>query len=225
MLWINKLLIAFMRWGVCVLISTGSRRGTMLLVTGTDCLFSHSVRIVVHEKEVDCEYRFTKSDEQLVDLADVNPYAETPTLVDRDLVLYDPSVICEYLDERLPHPPMMSVDPVGRAKSRLLIHRLRRDWLDRICALNRDYESITDEDKQIIRDGLVSISPIFKEQKFLGGNDHGLADSFLAPLLWRLSALGIKLPKPAAPLKEYAERVFSRSSFARSLTEAEKSLH
>jgi len=197
----------------------------MLLVSGTDCLFSHAVRIVLKEKGVECEYRFIRQDAELEGLVDLNPYAETPTLIDRDLVLYDPNLICEYLDERLPHPPLMAVDPVGKAKIRLLIHRLRRDWLERVNQLNSRYDDISEDDKRLIRDGLISISPVFREQAFLGGAEYGLADSFMAPLLWRLSILGIRLPKPAAPIKEYAERLFSRQAFARSLTEAEKSLH
>jgi stringent starvation protein A len=197
----------------------------MMLISGTDCLFSQSVRIVLKEKAVECEYRFLKPGQQLEGLAELNPYMETPTLIDRDLVLYDANLICEYLDERLPHPPLTAVDPVGKAKIRLLIHRLRRDWLERVNNLGGHYDQLTEDDKNLIRDGLISISPVFREQNYLGGQEYGLADCFMAPLLWRLSILGIRLPKPATPLKEYAERLFGRLAFAQSLTEAEKSLH
>ena len=62
------------------------------------------------------------------DLLDLNPDHSLPTLVDRDLVLYDSRVIIEYLDERFPHPPLMPVDPVSRAQFRLALHRVERDW-------------------------------------------------------------------------------------------------
>lgn len=197
----------------------------MTLISGTDCLYSHCVRVALLEKSVECGYRFLDRGQQVEELGDLNPYAETPTLVDRELVLYDPVIICEYIDERLPHPPLMAVDPISRAKIRLMIHRLRLDWLKPVHALDARYDRIGDDDRRLIRDGLISISPVFRRQQFMIGNDYTLADSFIAPLLWRLSALGIRLPKPAAPLKAYAERLFARAAFARSLTEAEKALH
>ncbi len=200
------------------------RRDAMVLVSGIDCPYSHATRLVIREKDVECDIRFLSEEQKPEVLADLNPYLETPTLADRDLVLYDPFLICEYLDERLPHPPLMAVDPVGRAKIRLLIHRLRRDWLGRLDGLEGDYARLDDESRRLIRDGLISISPVFREQEFLIGSDFSMADSFLAPLLWRLSALKIKLPKPAAPLQAYAERLFARPAFAESLTDAERAL-
>ncbi len=199
------------------------RRAAMTLISGVDCLYSHSTRIILREKDVECEYRFLKVGDQFEGLAELNPYAETPTLIDRDLVLYDSRLICEYLDERFPHPPLMAVDPVGRGKIRLIIHRLRRDWLDPLRSFEANYGQVPESTKKLIRDGLISISPIFREQRFLAGNEYGMADSFMSPLLWRLVSLGIRLPKPAAPLVEYADRLFDRPAFRASLTETEKS--
>ncbi|GJL81087.1 MAG: stringent starvation protein A [marine bacterium B5-7] len=196
----------------------------MTLFSGTDCPYSQTARIVLQEKDVECESRFFDDSEELEQLAEFNPYLETPTLLDRDVVLYDSALICEYLDERLPHPPLMAVDPVGRSRIRLLIHRLRRDWIDSVKQLGGKYDDLSDETRALIRDGLISISPIFREQKYLFGEDYSMADVFAAPLLWRLPALGIKLPKPAAPLKEYSERLFNRAAFTVSLTEAERAL-
>ena len=196
----------------------------MTLFSGRDCPYSHAARIVLREKDVECEYRFLDGPRQLESLAEFNPYLETPTLLDREVVLYDAGLICEYLDERLPHPPLMAVDPVGRSRIRLLIHRLRRDWIDAVKKLGGRNDRLSKTNRTLIRDGLISISPIFREQEYLIGNDYTMADSFIAPLLWRLPAMGIKLPKPAAPLQEYAERLFQRSAFVESLTEVESGL-
>jgi RNA polymerase-associated protein len=196
----------------------------MTLYSGTDCPYSHAVRIVLREKDVECEYRFLDGPRKLESIAEFNPYMETPTLLDREVVLYDAGLICEYLDERLPHPPLMAVDPVGRSRIRLLIHRLRRDWIDPIKKLAGRNDRLSKTNRTLIRDGLISISPVFRDQAYLIGDDYTMADAFIAPLLWRLPALGIKLPKPAAPLEKYSERLFERTAFSESLTEVESGL-
>lgn len=196
----------------------------MTLFSGKDCPYSHAVRMVLREKDVEVECVFLDGARQLEGLAEYNPYLETPTLLDRDVVLYDAGLICEYLDERLPHPPMMSVDPVGRSRIRLLIHRLRRDWINAVKKLNGHNSRLPESGKTLIRDGLISISPVFREQDYMIGNEYTMADTFMAPLLWRLPALGIKLPRPAEPLRQYSERLFARDAFMRSLSDAEKTL-
>ncbi len=196
----------------------------MTLFSGKDCPYSHAARIVLREKDVECDYRYLDGPRQLEALAEYNPYLETPTLLDREVVLYDAALICEYLDERLPHPPLMAVDPVGRSRIRLLIHRLRRDWIDAVKKLGGRNDRLSEANRALIRDGLISISPVFRDQAYLIASDYTLADAFMAPLLWRLPALGIKLPKPAAPLRRYADRLFARPAFLESLTETESAL-
>ena len=89
---------------------------------------SHAIRVVLAEKAVNVEINFvSEDDERPEDLHALNPYDSILTLVDRDLVLYEPQIIMEYLDERFPHPPLMPVDPVTRANSRLFRYRIQRD--------------------------------------------------------------------------------------------------
>ena len=199
-----------------------TRRSIMTLYSGTDCILSHACRIVLQEKDIECEIVYTDPDDTCQELAEVNPYYETPTLVDRDLELYDPFIINEYLDERLPHPPLMPVDPVSRAKQRLMLMRLRRDWFDSIVALQEDKKNKVAH--KVIRDGLISISPLFAEQEFAMGDEYSLVDVILGPLLWRLPALNIMLPKQAQVVDEYGERLFEREAFQASMSEAEQDL-
>jgi len=199
-----------------------TRRSIMTLYSGTDCVLSHASRIVLQEKDIECELVYTDPADTCQELADFNPYYETPTLVDRDLILYDAFIINEYLDERLPHPPLMPVDPVSRAKQRLMLMRLKRDWFGSIFALQADKK-----DKaayQVIRDGLISISPLFVEQDYAMGDEYTLVDVILAPLLWRLPSLNIILPKQAQVVDEYAERLFEREAFQNSLSDTERDL-
>lgn len=199
-----------------------TRRSIMTLYSGTDCVLSHACRIVLQEKDIECELVFTDPLDTCQELAEFNPYYETPTLVDRDLILYDPFIINEYLDERLPHPPLMPVDPVSRAKQRLMIMRLKRDWFDSVIALQADKKDKAAH--KVIRDGLIAISPLFEEQNYAMGDDYSLVDVILAPILWRLPTLNIVLPKQAQAVEEYAERLFARQAFQDSLSDTERDL-
>ncbi len=199
-----------------------TRRSIMTLYSGTDCVMSHACRIVLHEKDIECEVVYTDPSDTCQELADFNPYYETPTLVDRDLILYDPTIINEYLDERLPHPPLMPVDPVSRAKQRLMIMRLNRDWFNSIRALQADTKDRAAH--KILRDGLISISPLFTEQEFAMGDEYSLVDVILAPLLWRLPSLNITLPKQAQLVEAYAEKLFAREAFQASMSDTERDL-
>lgn len=199
-----------------------TRRSIITLYSGTDCVLSHACRIVLHEKDIECEVVYTDPTDTCQELQEFNPYYETPTLVDRDLILYDPFIINEYLDERFPHPPLMPVDPVSRAKQRLMIMRLNRDWFDSVRSLQENKKD--KEAYKIIRDGLISISPLFTEQSFIMGEDYSLVDVILAPLLWRLPVMNIVLPKQAQVVVEYGERLFEREAFQASLSDAERDL-
>jgi len=199
-----------------------ARKNEMTLYSGTDCVYSHGVRIVLQEKEIECSIVYTDPLDTCEELAEINPYNETPTLADRDLILYDACIINEYLDERLPHPPLLPVDPVSRARLRLMVNRVNRDWISRLEGL--DDENSKDQIRKDIYDGLISISPILAEQDYLLGDDYSLVDVFIAPMLWRLPFYDIKLPKQAKVVEEYAQRLFERESFQESLSEIERDL-
>src|ERR1700744_2652421 len=90
--------------------------------------WSHRTRLVLAEKGITIDLVNVDKHDLPEDLIDLNPYHSVPTLVDRDLVLYDSRVIIEYLDERFPHPPLMPIDPVTRAHFRVPLFRVERDW-------------------------------------------------------------------------------------------------
>ena len=205
--------------------SPNDRHPTMTLLSGPLCVFSHCCRIVLMEKDVERRIEYWSAGDDPSRLGEFNPYSETPTLLDRDLALYDTSVIIEYIDERFPHPPLMPVDPITRAKTRLMISRLTRDWLQPINQLGETAKpKPTAELKKSIRDGLLSLSPLFARQPFFLSDEYTLADAYIAPLLWRLPMLGIDLPKQAEPIEKYGERIFKRSAFIGSLSPEEAEL-
>ena len=195
----------------------------MTLFSSDLCPYCHIVRIVLAEKGINFESVNVDLKNTPEDLRDLNPYNEVPTLVDRDLVLYDYRVIVEYLDERFPHPPLMPVDPVSRARNRLMLHRIERDWFKMLDVMLQGGKE-ADKVRKDFRDSLVGASPIFDQKPFFMSDEFTLMDATLAPMLWRLPQFGIELPPVAKPLLNYAERMFERPSFQSSLTEGEREI-
>lgn len=200
-----------------------ARRSTMTLMSDPVSHYSHRVRIVLAEKGVTCNIVDTDSKALPKDLVEVNPYGTLPTLLDRDLVLYESKVIMEYLDERFPHPPLLPVYPVARGESRLYIYRIERDWCSIVDSIESGRVKNLDKHTKELADGFTGIAPIFSEKPFFMSDEFTLVDCCLGPILWRLDHLGVKLPatKQVKPLLEYMKRIFDMPSFQESLTDQE----
>lgn len=201
-----------------------NRRSVMTLFSSPIDPYCHRVRIVLAEKGITFETSSVESGSLPEDLLDINPYHSVPTLVDRELVLYDSQVIVEYLDERFPHPPLMPVDPVSRAKTRLAMHRIDADWYSQVDELESGDIKRINKARKILTDSLASSAEVFSFKPYFLSDDLTLVDCAIAPLLWRLDQYGIELPSQAKAIHEYAERVFARESFITSLTEQEEEM-
>jgi RNA polymerase-associated protein len=197
----------------------------MTLFSAPDDPASHRTRIVLAEKGIGIDIVSVVPGRFPEDLLDLNPYHSVPTLVDRDLVLYDSRVIIEYLDERFPHPPLMPVDPVSRAQFRLALYRIERDWY----TLAQQIEHEQDRKKgatlrNSLRDLVLQSADVFKVKPFFLSDEFSLVDASIAPILWRLPRYEIELPKEAQALLRYANLVFSRPGFRNSLSELEQEM-
>ena len=194
----------------------------MKLYSGTTCPFSHRCRIVLYEKGMDFQIVDVDLFDKPEDLATMNPYNQTPVLVERELILYESNIINEYIDDRFPHPQLMPADPVLKARARLFLFRFEGDLFSHIDAIETGTQRQADKAREMVRDNLVQIAPVFAHQKYMLGDEFSMLDVAIAPLLWRLDLYGIQLPRQAAPLMKYAERLFSRSAFVEALTPSEK---
>jgi stringent starvation protein A len=202
--------------------SVANRRSLMVLYSDSISPIGHAVRIVLAEKDVNVEINYIDDDNRPEELNDLNPYNSILTLIDRDLVLYDAHIIMEYLDERFPHPPLMPVDPVNRARNRQLRYRVMRDLYVAVEEIESDNEIAAANAKKVLRDNLTAIAPAFAQMPYFMSEEYSLIDCCVAPLMWRLAEYGIKLPMSAKPLQEYAERLYEREAFQTSLSAVEK---
>jgi RNA polymerase-associated protein len=200
-------------------------RSTMALYSSDRNIHCHRVRFVLAEKGINVDIINVTNDESAAaDLAELNPYNETPTLVDRDLLLHNAGVINDYLDERYPHPPLMPVDPVSRARLRLVHHRVTRDWYPLAAEIENSSGRKADKPRQQLKESIVAANDLFKHSDFLLSDELSLVDCTLAPLFWRLPVYGIDLGKPGASVQGYIQRLISRRSFKVSLTRAEREM-
>jgi len=202
-----------------------NRRSAMTLFSRPTCLHSHRTRLLLAEKNINIDIVNVEGPDLPEDLMDLNPYHTVPTLVDRDLVLYDSRVIIEYLDERFPHPPLMPVDPVTRAQFRLALFRIEKDWY----ALAEQFEDDAEKkapakSKKMLKESILASAELFEAKQFFLSDEFSLVDCTIAPILWRLPHYGIDLGSQAAPIERYMKRVFARSPFQESLTELEQEM-
>lgn len=203
-----------------------TKRSTMTFFSDPLSQYSHRVRIVLAEKGVTVDLIDVDPEQIPEEVSDVNPYNTLPTLIDRELVLYEPNIMMEYLDERFPHPPLLPVYPVARAECRLFMHRVQQDW----CCLVDDIlangsKASVDSARKKLGESIISIAPIFAEKPFFMSDDFTLVDCCVAPILWRLPALGVDLEQRADKhLKGYMSRLFERESFELSLSELEREI-
>jgi RNA polymerase-associated protein len=183
------------------------------------------VRIVLAEKGVSVEVELVDESNLPAELIELNPYKSVPTLVDRELALYDSKIIMEYLDERFPHPPLMPVYPVARGNSRLMVYRIERNWYSLADKVINGSVSEAESARSKLQNDLLTLAPVFAEFEYFMSEEFSLVDCYLAPLLWRLPVLGIELIfSGSKELKVYMNRVFERDSFLASLTETEREM-
>ena len=193
----------------------------MTLFTSQTCALSHCARLVLHEKGITADIIFFNANEPPEDLLELNPTGASPTLIERDLVLYDSRIIMEYLDERFPHPPLHQMDPVSRANARMLIKRIDQDWYQLLDEILNSGEKKSARAKKMLRESLIAATPVFESQPYFMSDEYSLIDCTLAPLLWRLPSLGIDLHALGPGITSYANRLFAREAFQESMSDAE----
>ncbi|GAA5235983.1 glutathione S-transferase [Verticiella sediminum] len=198
----------------------------MVLYSGTTCPYSQRCRFVLFEKGMDFEIRDVDLYNKPEDISVMNPYGQVPILTERDLILYESNIINEYIDERFPHPQLMPADPVMRGRTRLFLYNFEKELFVHVSTLesraSQNDEKALEHARQNIRDRLAQIAPMFLKNKYMLGEEFSMLDVALAPLLWRLDHYGIELPRSAAPLQKYAERIFARPAYIEALTPSEK---
>ncbi|MDC9714573.1 MAG: glutathione S-transferase N-terminal domain-containing protein [Gammaproteobacteria bacterium] len=196
-----------------------------ILYSAADEIESHAVRFIMAEKNIEREVVNLEVDQMPEEILELNPCQTLPTLFDRGIVLYDLSVIMEYLDERFPFPPLLPVDPIEKSEKRLLIFRFTRadgNWFKLVNTIETGEKKEANEARKILKSQLIGLVPLFEYKSFFKSDDMTIVDACLAALLWRLKKLDIDLGAPGKAITDYANRLFIRKSFKEGLTDCEK---
>ena len=196
----------------------------MTLFSSPTCAMSHCARFVLHEKAVAADVEFYDPNDPPEDLLELNPNGTSPTFVERDLVLYDSRIIMEYLDERFPHPPLHQMDPVSRANARMIIKRIDQDWYGQYEEILISGEKKSLRARKTLKESIMSAEPIFAARSYFMSDEFSLIDCVVAPLLWRMPSIGIDVISTSDVIANYAQRIFNRPAFKRSLSEAEQEM-
>ena len=191
------------------------------LYSNPACPHSHRTRIVLEEKELPVDIIDVDEDHPNAKLLQLNPYGKLPTIIDRDTVLFETSVVDEYLDERYPHPPLKPGSPAERAQMRLAVMQIENEVYPLYEGLEESKKK-SDAVKKLSK-YLDSLNTYLAKQQFFMGECYTLADVALTPILWRLAPKGIDTS--AWPhIEAYMDRLFERPAFERSLSEYEQML-
>jgi len=201
-----------------------NKRSVMTLYSDPTSIHCHRVRFVLAEKSVTVDVVDSDPLNLPEDVFDLNPYGTLPTILDRELVLYNSRIIMEYLDERFPHPPLLPVDPVNRASSRMYLYRVDNDWYTQVETILKGGKGSAAARKEL-RESLITTAPVLAAMDYFMSDNFSIVDASIAPLLWRLPMLGIELPPTTMKeIEKYSERLFSRPAFQESLTEEEREM-
>jgi len=204
--------------------ANSNRRSMMTVYSDPSCPFSHRTRIVMQEKNITANIEDVIDGQWPEDVAAATPYGTSPVLFDRDIVLFDSNIINNYFDERFLQPPLMPSDPASRAQARLMLHRIDKDWYSLWNSLLGIEKGKMSKARKTVQEDLTVLAPLFEQSAYFMSNDFSLLDCSLAPLLWRLPLLKIKLPPKAKAVEDYAERIFARDSFQASLSSVEREM-
>ncbi len=198
-------------------------RSALTLFSHLDCPRSHAIRLVLAIKGLPHDLVYVDPKDPPSDLMAAVPSGSLPTLMERDVVLYEARIIAEYLDERFPHPPLLPSDPLGRARTRLTAYRIERDWLCTLdAARQKDAGAAPARDR--LREALIEDEGMFRVAKYFLSNEIALADCLVLPMLWRLACIGIPLRSLGPGIEAYAQKLFPTPLFQRTLSDPERAL-
>jgi RNA polymerase-associated protein len=194
----------------------------MDLYTRGDDPAGHAIRLVLAEKGIGARLMEVNETSPPEDLLNINPAGRLPCLASREITLTETPIILEYLDERYPHPPLMPFDPTLRARVRLFAREVDDVWYKLCYQAGHGGERTKSRARRELIEAIISSANLFGEGPHLLNEHYGIADCVVAPVLWRLPHLHVRLPVAARALRSYMQASFHRNNFAGSLTRRER---
>jgi glutathione S-transferase len=190
---------------------------------------SRKVRIALLEKGLEFErinVDLTKREQKNPEYLKIHPFGQVPALDDEGFVIYDSTVINEYLEDEYPYPSLMPADSEGRARARLL-EDFRDTHFNPYCVhiMYENRKSEAERDAQRVDNAKTQIAACFgRIETELEGKDYlagsfSLADIAFMANLDLLDRFGIAVdPTKFKNTAAWIARLKARPSFTASAT-------
>lgn len=188
------------------------------------CPFGRKVRIVLAEKELSfdaVQVDLAKGQQRSEEFRRLNPFGKVPVLVDESSVVYESTIINEYLNDEYPHPPELLPEDSGeRARVRLLVDFADRAFTLPVMALERDAKAADkDEARTAAARDTIAKTLAMLERELAGreylAEDFSLADVAFAPALLMLPQVGVTIDPSLANVAAWKARLLSRPSIGK----------
>lgn len=196
----------------------------MKLYDYPDCPFAQKVRVVLAEKELEYEKIFvdlrTGEHRQNAEFLKLNPYGKVPVLIDDEIVVYDSTIINEYLEDEYPHPALMPADSSGRARVRTMEDFCDNSFLPSAGFVQaelskpqgeQDAERLQRYRNELAR-GLKRLEGFLAGKEYLVGGQFSLADIAFVPALLILPRLGVDVDPALRGVTAWINRLKQRPS-------------
>ena len=184
-----------------------------------------ALRLVLAEKSVPvvlCDIARVPVPQPLSSLC---PSGARLVLADRCLVLYDSSVIFEYIEERYPAPPLLPQSTVDRARIRLYLYRLRADLVSCVRKMSSDQGPMREHHSQLLVAHLEALAPLVAQNPYFLSREFTVADCLFWAVLWRVDLVSLALSAEARKtLDGYRDRLFDRAGVRGALRESDQVL-
>jgi len=187
-----------------------------------DCPYSQKVRVVMAEKDLEYErvlVDLRKSEQRAPEFLKLNPYGKVPVLIDEEIVIYDSTIINEYIENEYPAPSLMPDDSAGCARVRLLEDFCDNSFIPPTLIIlaelarpqaERDNEKLRRFQGEIAR-VLAHLDAQLDGKAYLVG-DFSLADCAFAPRSMILPQLGVELDPRLQNVGGWIGRLRERAS-------------
>lgn len=191
----------------------------MQLISNHLCPFTQRAAIQLAEKGAAYEHVYIDLADKPAWFSQISPLGKVPVLRIGDVTLFETTVICEFLEETLPGPPLYPADPLARAR--------HRAWIEFASAVIADiFGFYTAPDAAVFERKTADLRAKFSRLDnhlgggpYFAGKDFSLVDAAFAPVFRLFDTFDqiadFEIFDPASRIAAYRSALAERPSVQR----------
>jgi glutathione S-transferase len=190
-------------------------------ITAEVCPYAQRTHLALREKGLDYEHTEVDLKNKPAWFEEVSPYSKVPVLKSGDQVVYESTIINEFLEDSFPEPALMPSDPFQRAQARVWIDYSNTRFIDAIYDLLGAKDAAAQAEQAAKLTGCMEYMEdhglaALGSDPFWLGTEVSLVDIAYWPFFERLPAVthyrGVGIPERCTRLKAWAEAMEARDS-------------